>query len=199
MNYWSVPRMFEGRTIAVLASGPSMSQAVADKIHAAGVPAIVVNNTFRLAPWASILVANDLEWWRATDDWKDFAGFRVCSQPGRAIEGVQRLRVTADFGFDPDPSCIRFGSNSGYQAVHIGIQTGASRILLCGFDMHGGHWHGPHKEPLRNPQPHRFARWIKRFRDLRDQGSEIVNCTPGSKLDCFPMADLEDVLTRGAE
>lgn len=192
---WTVPRLWPGQTIAVLATGPSMSQEVADKVLAAEVPAIAVNDAFRLAPWAAILFSSDLEWWRVKwDQVKDFRGVRVCSQPGRPMAGVERIRISADWGFDPDPSAVRFGGNSGYQAVHIGIHTGASRILLCGFDMHGTHFFGKHPEPLRNPHEHRFASWIKRFRDLRNCGAEIVNCTPGSRLDAFPRMELDEAL-----
>ena len=35
VGYWTIPRMWEGRTVAVMASGPSMSQEVADKVRAA--------------------------------------------------------------------------------------------------------------------------------------------------------------------
>lgn len=50
VTYWTVPQMWAGRTVAVMASGPSMSKDVADKVRAARLPVIVVNNTYRLAP-----------------------------------------------------------------------------------------------------------------------------------------------------
>lgn len=195
MTFWTVPRLWPGQTIAVFGSGPSMSQAVADAVLAADVPAIAVNDTYKLAPWAAILFSADLTWWRFhMEHVAGFRGLKVCSQPGRPLPGVQRIKLSGDFGFDPDPSCIRFGGNSGYQAVHIGIHTGAAKILLCGFDMHGTHFFGKHPEPLRNPHENRFARWIKRFKDLRDCGAEIINCTPDSALPWFPMMRLEDAL-----
>ena len=192
-----MPRLWPGQTIAVLGSGPSMSQEVCDALLEANVPAIAVNDTFKLAPWAAILFAGDLQWWRVkAEEVAGFKGLKVCSQPGRELPGVARIRISGDWGFDPDPSCVRFGGNSGYQAVHIGIHTGAVRILLCGFDMHGTHWFGRHQEPLRNPHEHRFSRWVKRFRDLKDCGAEIVNCTPGSALHHFQMMDLADAIRR---
>lgn len=196
MSYWLVPRMWEGRTIAVLASGPSMSQDVADRVR--GLPTIVVNETWRLAPWADVLFASDLQWWRARREaLEGFTGIRICSQPGRDISGVHRLRITGHDGYDPDRSCIRFGGNSGYQAVHVAIHTGAARVILCGFDMHtrgGVHWHGNHTGDLRNPTENRMTRWIKRFRGLNGHGAQIINCTPGSALPWFEMADLDEVV-----
>ena len=42
--HWTVPRLWPGATVAVLASGPSMSAAVAEEVRRSGVPTIVVNN-----------------------------------------------------------------------------------------------------------------------------------------------------------
>jgi hypothetical protein len=197
MNYWRVPRMFEGGTVAVFATGPSLTQEVVDKVRDAGVPAIAVNDAYKLAPWASILYAADIEWWLVhAEATKDFAGVRVGSQPGR-VEGIVFLKRTGDDGFDRDPGNIRFGRNSGYGGVHIALHTGASRILLCGFDMHdrnGTHFFGMHKEPLRNPTANRFLRWIRRFPALNHCGAQIINCTPGSALKCFPMVALDESL-----
>lgn len=72
---WSVPRCFEGGTVVVLASGPSMSQDVADRVMASGLPAIVTNSTFRLAPWAWMLYGADESWWNHPDN-KDAHVFR---------------------------------------------------------------------------------------------------------------------------
>jgi hypothetical protein len=72
-------------------------------------------------------------------------------------------------------------------------------MILLGFDMHGDHWHGKH-EGLPNPNPALFADWIQRFAvlatDLEAEGVEVVNCSPGTALRCFPTADLETALAR---
>jgi len=196
---WSVPRELAGRTVAVLASGPSMSAAVADAVRAAGAAAVAVNSTFRLAPWAWALYAADEEWWHhpANGDAKRFAGHKISVS---RVHGVHGLANTGPLGFDPDPRCIRTGGNSGYQAVHVAAHAGAGRILLCGFDMHGPgeHWHGAHPAGLRETTVCTFSSWVERFASiaepLRARGIEVLNCTPGSSLTCFPTADLEDAL-----
>lgn len=172
-----------------MASGPSMSRDVAAKVHESGHPAIVVNTTFRLAPWAWMLHAADWRWWMSHPDAIRFAGMKVTIE-ANAPE-VKRLRNTGIDGFDPDPTCIRTGNNSGYQAVHSAIHTGAARILLTGFDMSGGHWHGDNVGGTRRD-------WIARFPVLgsaaRERGIEIINCTPRSALKAFPMMPLEEAL-----
>jgi hypothetical protein len=191
VTFWRVPREFEGQTVVVMASGPSMCKRDADKVRDAGVPAIVVNETYRLAPWAWMLYAADWKWWARSPKALEFTGHKVSVEAGKPhLPQVKRLRNTGIDGFDPDPSCVRAGNNSGYQAVHIAIHTGAARILLLGFDMRGGHWHGASYGPLRRD-------WINRFRALAWTISakvQIINCTPFSALDCFPKMPLDEAL-----
>lgn len=187
--------MWEGQTVAILASGYSMSCAVADEVHAAGIPAIVINNTYLLAPWAYMLYAADEAWWRKNPEALEFQGLKVSVGEFR---GVLRLNNTGKQGFDADPRNVRTGSNSGYQAVHIAAQAGAARILLCGFNMGGAHWHPDHISPLRETPKEIYPRWISYLEELAEilkaRGIEVLNCTPDSAIKEIPMADLSDAL-----
>lgn len=191
---WSIPPMWAGATVAVLASGPSMSQAVASQVRAAGIPAIVINTTHRLAPWAAMLYAADVEWWHhpSNADARSFAGLRVSCQPVGA--GVLQLRNVGAVGYVDLPDCVHTLGNSGGQALQIAIKAGAARVLLCGFDMHGGHWHGAHPVGLRDTAPENYVTWVSRFEQvapLLRARADIVNVTPGSALTCFRMSTLE--------
>lgn len=198
---WSVPRMWEGETCVILASGPSMNQAVANTVR--GTRTIAINTTFQLAPWADMLYAADARWWKAYEkpidgpSWRILGGIKVACEPTQYKE-VHQIKNTGESGFDPDPGCVRIGGNSGYQAIHIAAHAGAKRILLCGFDMKGCHWHGRHPEPLRNHGEGIYARWLKNFdglaKALNGLGIEVLNCTPGSALKAFPMVALEEAL-----
>lgn len=201
MDFWTVPRCFEGGTVAVLASGPSMSQTQADMVRAAGIPAIAINSTFRLAPWAWMLYGADSEWWEHRDnaDARQFAGIKAtCTTfgPTCKIEGMRYLRHTGRSGFDPDPSSVRTGGNSGFQALHIAVHAGAARVLLLGMDMEGCHWHGPHPQGLKVTTSDTFESWVARFDDLavelRRRGVDVVNLAPGGRLKCFRRSRLED-------
>jgi hypothetical protein len=174
-----------------------MSQAVADQVRDARLPTIVVNDTWRLAPWADILYAADGKWWDVhAEEVQRFEGLKVTVQDCK--HRVLLLRQTGAQGFDPDPACLRTGGNSGYQAVHVALHAGAARVLLCGFDMKGAHWFGEHQRPLRNTTPHTFRIWIGRFKSLAAQ-ADIVNCTPGSALECFRRMNLEAALAAEKE
>jgi hypothetical protein len=201
-KFWSVPRCFEGGAVAILASGPSMSQAVADAVQRAGVPAIAINTTFRLAPFAWMLYGADQTWWdhQQHRDARAFAGLKVSCE---AVKGVLQVQNTGPSGFDPHPWCVRTGGNSGYQALHIAVHTGARRVVLCGMDMNGCHWHGPHPRELKVTQLSTYEAWRDRMKalapTLAKMGVDVANCTPGSALTCFRMADLEAELAACAE
>jgi hypothetical protein len=166
-------------TFAVLATGPSMSQETADYVRGR-CNVVAVCNAYTLAPWADALVCNDAIWWKVHPDALEFAGRKFC---GQAWPGTEFLRNERNF-----PA----GSNSGYQGLRVAGILGASRILLCGFDMRGSHFFGAHPTPLRNSTPSKFKSMASQFRLWR--GAPVLNCTPGSALTCFPMADLREVL-----
>jgi hypothetical protein len=193
--YWSVPRCFAGQTVAVLASGPSLSSQAVEEVSR--LPCIAVNNTHRLAPWAWALYAADDEWWAhpSNADAHAFAGHRVTVGE---VPGTKRMRNTGRSGYDPDPRSIRTGGNSGYQALHLALHTGASTVLLLGFDMHGaGHWHGKHAWGLRETAPATYQGWIVEFRKLAAQlpsGVRVLNCSPDSALDAFRRTTLAEAL-----
>lgn len=95
---------------------------------------------------------------------------------------------------------IHHGANSGYQAIGLAWHLGAERIVLIGYDMQrtGGksHWHGDHPRGLSNAIGVRG--WARHFdplaRDLQAGGVDVINCTIETAIDCFPRADLRDVI-----
>jgi hypothetical protein len=182
-------------TVAVLAPGPSLSLSQTQQVRQAGVAAVAVNDAFRLAPWADVLYAADAAWWQHhAQEALSFEGLMMTSDPNLAFRKVKRLRQTGTYGFDPTPGCVRTGSNSGYQAVHVAMQAGAKRVLLVGFDMHGTHFFGRHPAPLRNSVPETQKQFAVNFQFLNGHGVDIINCTPGSAITCFPQQDLAEAL-----
>lgn len=200
MSYWTIPPMWAGRTVAVLASGPSMSQAVADRVR--HLPRIAINDTYRLAIDAEVIYASDSMWWRMSPQALDCRGIKATVEAVRGIapnvdDRVRVLRNSGREGFDPHPAHVRTLCNSGGTAIQIAVHAKAARILLLGFDMHGGHWHAPHERPLGNPGPASFRRWIAHLAGMAKAlpaGVEVLNCTPGSALTCFQVASLDDAL-----
>ena len=59
---------------AILGTGPSMSQAVADEARSTVLHVAAVSNAYLLAPWADVLVSSDKQWWLAHPAAYEFAG-----------------------------------------------------------------------------------------------------------------------------
>jgi hypothetical protein len=176
-----------------------MSSAVAELVRTSiSHRVVVVNNTVSLAPWADMLYAADAAWWKVHEkDAAAFQGLKVtCSDVASA--DVLRLREGDREGFADTPDTVCTGGNSGYQAIHVAAHAGCTRILLCGFDMHGGHWHERHDPPLREHGEAIYARWVPRFNTLAPalaaRGIEVINCTPGSALKLWPFVPLAQAL-----
>ena len=98
------------------------------------------------------------------------------------------------------PGQIGAGGNSGFQAIGLAYQLGATKIILVGYDMQytGGKTHrfGDHPKPLSNFVG--IQNLVKRFSPLADglRRAElpVYNCTIETALKCFERANLEDVL-----
>lgn len=174
-------------TWAVLAPGPSLTAALADRVR--HLPTVAVCDAYRLAPWADVLVAQDIAWWRARPEAMEFAGRKVSALP---LNG--RIEPT-----EMGPH-IQSGSNSGLVGIDVARRAGAAVILLIGFDLHGTHYFGPHVG-LKNTDEKGFAKmqvqfenWAKGYRGVR-----VINCTPGSALRAFPLRSLDACLAESAD
>lgn len=159
---------------------------------------IAINTTYQMAPWADVLYACDDTWWHEYHDKMDGVTCEKWTQdePSAKKYGLKFIRSQASNGLSRTPGLIYQGKSSGYQAIGLAHQAGAKRIILLGFDCHGTHWHGNHPKGLNKRLP--FADWIPRFealaKDLKADGVEVINCTPGSAITAFPMMSLDEAL-----
>lgn len=93
------------------------------------------------------------------------------------------------------------GGNSGFQAINLAVQMGATRILLIGFDMSdsaGVHWYGRNNwSQANNPDETAFKRWtgsiLRAVPVLKARGVEVIDCSLQGALQCFPKVALEAV------
>lgn len=171
---------------AVLATGPSLSQAVADSVKGR-CKVVAVSNAYKFAPWADAMVSCDASWWKNNREALDFEGRKFTTAPD--FQGLPELERVPG---------VSSGTNSGLLGLMVAVQLGATRILLLGYDMKGTHFFGPHPAPLRNPNAARFEVFKKQFERYKPRGIEILNCTPGSALKAYPMADLHESLAESA-
>jgi hypothetical protein len=184
----------------VAAPGPSL-------VPVESGPIIAVQDAWRMVPWADVLYGCDPQWWLhhkgtkfagekwSTHDWTE--GGTNNKKQAHDEWGVRCVLGAPSNTFSLDPSVIHYGNNSGFQAINLAIHFGCTYIVLVGFDMRRingqAHFFGNHPQGLGNGT--QYTPFVKDFaaaaKALPDH-IEIVNATPGSALDCFPMVDLED-------
>lgn len=179
---------WEGRKVAVLASGPSLIRGDALLVRNSGFITIVVNNAWEVAPWYDVLYAGDTRWWKVYGDTVEGNGKRVSRSSyahKRYGAKVARTHLGPDY-------------NSGELAIEYACLKKPKLIVLLGFDCsiaNGLHFHGPHQRTP-NPNKSRCLRWKEQFERIPKKypDAPIVNCSRYTELDCFPQADLMDVL-----
>lgn len=182
-----------GRCRVIAVSNQGIDNRINGEIHPA------------LAPWADALIASDRRWWIENPHAVKFAGMKFTVDPPGGCERFKHPDVISMKNggavlFDDRPTHLGGGGNSGFHAVHLAAHFGARRVLLCGFDMkpskNGQHWFGEHEWRQNFQMP--FDLFIERFTQsapaFRKRGIEIINCTPGSALKCFPFMSLQEAL-----
>jgi hypothetical protein len=94
------------------------------------------------------------------------------------------------------PNSFGSQSNSGVLALDTVRNLGATSVVLLGFDMHGTHFFGQYTNGCGNTTVQRREVHHRQYRQWaqRNKSIEVLNCTKGSALDCFPMRELDAVL-----
>ena len=199
----TVEPAWKGQTVVCIATGASLTPEQVAQVRASGAPTIAINDAYLLAPFAALLYFADAKWWRwqvEKPEWKAFAGERCSIFMGKEItdKSIHLLENAKQAGLSTDPGAICTGSNSGYQAVNIATLAGARRVVLVGYDGQpfGGrhHFFGDHPDKSHPPYEVIRARFRELIEPTRAIGCEIVNASPGSKIDCFRMVPLEESL-----
>lgn len=196
---------WDGEVVVVCASGPSQTE---EDIRLAQGRArvIVINETWRLAPWADLLYACDHRWWKLRGPApEEFGGIRVQGHIGNR-EGLWPGTVWGGVkaGCNHmlwDGRQIGSGGNSGFQALNLAARTGARRVILLGYDMgHSGvaHWHGEHGSGLSNPASSflgRCAQILDRTaQELEFRKVEVINASRASRLQRFVRMPIAEAL-----
>ncbi len=199
-----MPRCWPGFSVVCVATGPSLDAAQVDAVRAwrdtgTARAIVVVNDAYVLAPWADVLYACDGSWWEAHAGAPSFRGQKVSGTRHGAAWGAQCLVTDRRHGLSDDPTTLA-GSNSGYQAMNFAVLSGASRVVLLGYDCRPSqtgqtHFFGSHRHASHEPPFGLFlGEWPSACQPLEDAGVSVVNATPDSAITCFPTATLTEAL-----
>lgn len=198
----TVPKLWPGDTFVLIGSGPSLIPEDVDLVRGRA-RVIAINSSYKRAPWADVLYAADAKWWTWEQGAPGFAGLKYAVAAADPVTwpDVQVLQNTGPLGLELEPTGLRTGFNSGYQAINLAVHLGAARILLLGYDLSPApdgltHWHGDH--PDRQPSPYGAMReaFPSLIEPLAALQISVVNCSRRTALTVFPRAPLDDELAR---
>lgn len=191
--------------MAIVASGPSAKTAGVGRLKGV-LPVLAIKNNVELAPFAEAVYGCDFPWWEQVAGLPNFPGLKLAYDK-RACDqfGCQRVQIPEPKGnrlLFGEIGVVGAGGNSGFQALNLAVQWGATKVLLVGFDMHarsGVHWYGRNTAfRASNPDEDNFRRWRAAFdaaaSDLQARGVEAINASPISDLKAFRRLNLEDAL-----
>jgi len=200
-------RGYEDKTFVLVASGPSLTQEQVDQCRGKA-QIVVINDNYKIAPFADHLYACDQTWWLWHEDDPELLAFKgkkwtqTSSWDDEIRKRIRKkhdltfIQSKAEPGLSTDPNIIHQGSNSGYQAINLAYHLGAKKILLIGYDMQRtndkAHWFGDHPDKGQT----NYSKFTKYYNTLakQDLDVEIINCTTQTALTCFPRKELKDVL-----
>lgn len=176
---------WSGQTVAILCSGPSLTQEQCEVVRQAGCETIAVCSSWKMARFCDVIYASDEKWWKFYGGEIDIDAERWTCIAYTAENHGLKLH-------GPYPGV----SNSGSRALEFAIECRPKKIILLGADCHvrnGTHHHGDHPR-TKNPDATRCRMWLAHYAKVDCRGIEVVNCSPDSDLECFPKAHLSEVL-----
>jgi hypothetical protein len=200
----TVPKRWPEETFVLIGGGPSLTLADVRLVHGHA-RVIAINDAYRLAPWADVLYAADQQWWTWHNGVPSFTGpkYAIASSDPVTWPDVQVLQNTGQYGLELEPTGLRAGFNSGYQAINLAVHLGARRIILLGYDMAPAanglsHWFGEHPGGKPSPYPQMRDAFDSLIAPLEALGIWVWNCSRVTALTAFPVMRLEDVFAECA-
>lgn len=197
MQDWS------GQCCIIVASGPSARDVHLEPYRGVS-KFIVVNESWRLAPWADAILVADGMWWYKNKGLPKFRGMKFTLDSGAQSHfRINLLRFNKNhprlvFG---NPGIVGMGGNSGFYALNLALMFHCTRIALVGFDMtlkHGIHWHGEHPKGMSNPQKARVEKWRNALDEeaagLKSLGVSVINTSAASALKNFQKLSLPEAM-----
>lgn len=174
--------------------------------------ALISNSGFEFFPDAEVLMCSDRNWLPLHPDLSAFKGREIVVTRPEAVARVDnRMRaIRREYIEHMGPnlfenaSVLAEGHNSTTTNISQAILRGASRIILLGIDLTPG---TDGRRSAYNPAVDipvkaeiRYERQVKHLtmqaKSIRRYRPhvEVFNCSPRSRLLCYPYANIEDIL-----
>lgn len=188
-------------TVVCVGSGPSLSLQQVRHIGMARasekIRVLAVNDAIFPCWFADIFHASDKAWWEKHEGLPAARAVKTCLEITR-FRNIRTLKNTGIEGFDETPGCVRGGSNSGFQAVHLGAKVFLPKaIVLVGYDYTDdgarSHYFGKHEGAM--DKTSNVQNWRKYLQDLTDElgrrNIKVFNATLQSTIKWLPRISLD--------
>lgn len=197
-------------TVVCIASGPSLTLEQVERVKewrcGADRYVIAINDiglTSRLP-----LAVPDCDLWYAADDtfWQFYSEqalkastLRVCAAKHASELWHLSLDTTWREIFAWEPGKAASGGHSGFQALQIAINAGASKVILLGYDCkaQGKQTNAFGRKPnqIHRDSPYQtWPEWYLKLKQVLPRPINIVNCSLGSAITAFGYTPIEEAL-----
>jgi hypothetical protein len=195
--------------VFIVAGGPSLKGFNWSRLN--GKDIIAINRSYEVLPNAKYIYFADHDF---------FANHQadMLAHQGQIITGyasnickkqivhpqVWEYKLTGPNGLDTQTNCIRHGRNGGYAAINVAFHLGYKTIYLMGYDMgrkeSDTHWHDGH--PRIDPESiydTMLGHYATIAEPLKNNGVQVFNTNPDSRLKSFPFISIEVALSSGSK
>lgn len=190
-----------GATAVCIATGPSLTPEQVETVKHSRVRCIGINDVGLTEDWLDIWYAADWSFWkhyeaRATAS----SALKVCADLAMRTGKIADLflnTVNDKRAANFEPGFAISGGHSGFQAMYLAISLGARKVVLIGYDCQSAgektNYFGRKPKVLHRSSD--YMSWPKYYRELQlPEGVEVLNATPGSRIDAFPLVELASAI-----
>lgn len=192
---------WSGQTAVCIATGPSLTPDQIECVRSASVRSIGINDVGLTEQWVDIWYAADFKFWQHYQARAEMSGsLKVCADKKMLSGGIaDRFLNTRDkdkaLRFEPGYAIS--GGHSGCQALQLAISLGATKVVLLGYDCKPDgsrtNYFGQKCPALNKGSDYEL--WRESYRTLAiPDDVEVLNATPGSAIDVYPMVEIERAL-----
>jgi hypothetical protein len=213
---WFIPPAWAGQTCFIVGGGPSVAVQPIERLR--GRRVIALNSSYLAVPFADFLLFADTRWYeqhRGRREFQAFAGQRVTCSPHIHDERIWRLRRRNPPGLAGELDAVVMSRTVMAAALNMAAHLAAARIVMLGLDGQPApidladlvargfpaelagrtHHHEPHPWPQRegcwNEQRAELATLVE---PLAQRGISVVNASPNTAVDLWPVTPLEGEL-----
>lgn len=206
--FWKCEPEWIGQTAFIVAGGPSVLTQNIDLLR--GRRVIAINSSVHSVPWADMLFFGDWRWFAEEPDNRkaveSFAGIAICAHSHTPLTHpvVKKMKKIPPLVFSNDRCAVAYSRTSVTAGIHIALHRGSKDIVLLGCDGQrskdgASHHHKPHKWPVKSGCWDKHKAELKAMvAQLKQRRIRIINASPGSAWNMWPIMSLNDALQTAA-